>query len=168
MKPAYLGALVAALAVAACARTRHVETTSSPADSTARAAASPAGAVTWTATLVPQAAGGVAGTATLSGVSAAGQTKAVVTLTGATAGGVHPWHLHAGKCGSNGAIIGPPTAYPAISVGQDGTGKIEATLPFATPVSGSYYVNIHASPADMGTIIACGDFATAGTGGNGR
>jgi hypothetical protein len=175
MKIAQIATLGAALLSAACATTRRVETTSTgstTATATSGAAAavvSPGNRVTWTATLAPQGTSHVSGTATVSGVSGASETRATITLKGATAGGVHPWHIHSGKCGSKGAIVGPPTAYPAITVGQDSSAKIDATLPFAVPRSGSYYVNIHASPTDMGTIVACGDLTTASAGnGTGR
>ena len=35
--------------------------------------------------------------------------------------------------------------------------EVEAALPFPTPASGTYSVNVHASPTQMGTIVACAD-----------
>ena len=86
-------------------------------------------------------------------------TRAYVSISNAAPGGVHPWHVHEGQCGSNGKIVGPATAYPPLKVGGDGTATAQAELPMPLPDSGAYYVNVHASADNMGTIIACGNLA---------
>lgn len=68
-------------------------------------------------------------------------TTATIQLQGASSGSRHPWHIHRGTCGSNGPIVGPATAYPLLVVGSD---------------DDAYYVNVHASPENMGTIVSCG------------
>lgn len=86
-------------------------------------------------------------------------TVAGVSISNATPGGVHPWHIHQGTCGSNGAIFGPADAYPPLTVATNGTASAQANLDIALPQSGEYHVNVHASSDNMGTIIACGNLA---------
>lgn len=82
-----------------------------------------------------------------------------VMLSNATSGGMHPWHVHYGRCGGNGGIVGSASAYPVLSVGSDGMATAKATLPMAVATTGEYYVNVHASSSNMGTIVACGNLA---------
>jgi|GEM_PF-1355971 hypothetical protein len=112
-----------------------------------------------TATLAPQKGGTIAGTATVQPGTSAGTTVATVSLTGAKPGAVYPWHVHIGKCGMTpgGKVWGDPSAYKPLTAGSDGTASGTATISMAVPASGSYYVNIHASPSDMGTIVSCGN-----------
>jgi hypothetical protein len=112
-----------------------------------------------TATLTPQKGGTIAGTATVAPGTSAGTTVATVSLTGAKPGAVYPWHVHVGKCGMTpgGKVWGDPSAYKPLTAGSDGTAKGTATIAMAVPTSGGYYVNIHASPSDMATIVSCGN-----------
>lgn len=112
-----------------------------------------------TATLTPAKGGTIAGTATVEPGTSAGTTVATVSLTGAKPGAVYPWHVHVGKCGMTpgGKVWGDPSAYKPLTAGSDGTAKGTATISMAVPVSGDYYVNIHASPSDMATIVSCGN-----------
>jgi hypothetical protein len=84
------------------------------------------------------------------------QSQATILLSNATPSAVHPWHIHAGSCGSDGGIVGPETSYVPLTVGADGKAEVSVTLPFATPAQGEFFVNVHKSPAELGTIIACG------------
>jgi hypothetical protein len=115
----------------------------------------------WSATLAPKGGTTIAGSAT---VDPAGASKATVTvmLTGATPGATYPWHIHSGSCTSAGGVVGPASAYTPITVGADGTGKVTVTLPIAAPDEGHFYVNIHKSASDMGTIVSCGNLGMAG------
>lgn len=108
----------------------------------------------WKATLKATDNSPVAGTATVGPVGS-DSTRATVKVTGAKAGSELPWHMHTGACGAKGAIVGPPTAYPAIKVGPDGNGDGTAILPIAAPTSGEFSVNVHASTTDM-KPVACG------------
>lgn len=85
-----------------------------------------------------------------------GKTTATIALTGAASGGYHPWHIHEGKCGSGGPIIGDPSAYRPLTVGSDGKAAGSAVLMLQLKEATEYYVNVHQSPSDMGTIVACG------------
>ncbi len=88
-----------------------------------------------------------------------GQTTVSVTLTGAAPGGMHPWHVHEGTCGSGGAIVGEATAYPLLRIGSQGRAEANVQLALALNEAKDYYINVHASPSDLGTIVACGALA---------
>jgi hypothetical protein len=84
---------------------------------------------------------------------------ATVSIANATAGGVHPWHVHRGRCGDNGPIVGSSAAYKPLAVSDQGTASATAKLDLTLPTSGEYYVNVHASATNLGTIISCGNLA---------
>lgn len=99
---------------------------------------------------------GISGRST--GRESNGTLSVNVSLTGLPANGTHPWHVHEGKCGDNGPIVGPPTAYPALRPGGDGHATAAASIGVDLNEARDYYVNVHLSPSQLGTIIACGDF----------
>lgn len=105
--------------------------------------------------------GGVGSYAYLSGDSEAlvsgGTTRARVNLVGSTSGARHPWHIHEGRCTSGGAIVGNPAAYPPLTVGADGRATSNATVAVALNEGRDYHVNVHLSPENLATIIACGN-----------
>jgi hypothetical protein len=88
-----------------------------------------------------------------------GQTRAHVDISNAVPGGRHPWHVHRGQCGSDQGVFGPADAYKALEVADNGRASETAVLPVALPKTGSYFVNVHASARNMGTIVACGNLA---------
>ena len=101
----------------------------------------------------------VDGTASLaaSGVST---SLVTVSITNAAPNGAHPWHLYQGSCGDAGAtIVGSGSTYPPLKVDKYGKATATATLPLALPTSGSYYVAVNASEANMQTVVACGNLA---------
>lgn len=111
----------------------------------------------WNASLSSQSGTTVGGTVQ----ARAGETgtTATISLQGASSGARHPWHIHKGTCGSNGPIVGPASAYPVLMVGSDGRATATATVSVNIDVGedDDYYVNVHASPENLGTIVACGD-----------
>jgi hypothetical protein len=114
----------------------------------------------WSATLAPGSgspASQVTGTATVMGNADSSQTRVEVALSGATPGAGLPWHLHRGTCGSDQGIVGDASAYKAMTVGINGRATATATLDMPMPRSGEYMINVHASPTDLGTIVACGN-----------
>ena len=113
----------------------------------------------WGGKLAPQGGTTVAGQVTVEPGANASSTHATVTITGGAPNATYPWHVHSGKCGDNGAVVGQASAYTLIKIGKDGNGKVDVTLPFAIPDNGAYYVNIHKSSTDMGTIVSCGDLS---------
>jgi hypothetical protein len=84
-------------------------------------------------------------------------THASVSLMGAMSGAAYPWHVHEGSCGDNGPVVGNAAAYPLLRPGTDGRASAEAHLSnLELNEAKNYYVNVHASASDLGTIVACG------------
>jgi hypothetical protein len=86
-------------------------------------------------------------------------SKAVIHVSNATPGGVHPWSVRAGHCGTENPAFGDASAYPNLKVDKDGTAQTSATLSVPFPTSGQYSLEVRASPTNMGTVIACGNLA---------
>jgi len=82
-----------------------------------------------------------------------------VRIANAASGGVHPWAVHQGNCGNDLGVYGPERAYPLLHVDHDGNASASVTLDVPAPKSGNYFVQIVASQANSGTIIACGNMA---------
>jgi len=80
-----------------------------------------------------------------------------VMIMGDTPGATRPWHIHIGSCAQGGGVLGGGRAYTPITIDASGHGMSKATLPVAAPDTGSYYVNIHESAGNMGSIVGCGD-----------
>jgi hypothetical protein len=120
------------------------------------AATSSASGPEWKAVLKPGAGSSITGKAEVEGKDDK-STKAEISIKGAMAGAELPWHVHSGKCGSGGPVVGAGTAYPLLKVKRDGEAEAEAKLDIAAPTSGDYHVSVHKSAADMKTIVACGD-----------
>lgn len=88
------------------------------------------------------------------------KTRAYVMIQNAVPGGEHPWHVHMGQCGSDRGIFGAASAYEPLRVGSDGSAEERAELQVPVPATGQYFVNVHASRNNMGTIVACGNLAS--------
>jgi hypothetical protein len=86
-------------------------------------------------------------------------TRAHVEIANASPGGIHPWHVHRGQCGTDQGIVGPPDTYKPLKVGGDGKAKDDVVLAMPVPKEGAYFINVHASAANMNTIVACGNLA---------
>jgi hypothetical protein len=147
-------AAAALLAVASCSQTPKVETD----PETGRVdvdVEAPGAEESWSANLSPVGGSGVSGTATARGMGDA--THGTVSISGGRSGGVHPWHIHEGSCGdASPPIVGPASAYPPLNVGSGGTATAQAHVPVELNEARRYIVNVHASPSNLGTIIACG------------
>jgi len=153
-----LAALAALCSLAAGASRNPATSGTTPPPSASRAAQG----MKWTATLAPVGASKVAGTASVAPGSAAGTAVATISITGGTPGATYPWHVHTGKCGPGGGVVGLGSAYKPLTVGADGTAKGTANLSVAVPSSGDFHVNVHASSSDMATIVSCGNLGMAG------
>jgi hypothetical protein len=88
-----------------------------------------------------------------------GRMRAFVSIENATKGGVHPWHVHRGRCGYDNGVVGSASKYPALEVNGDGKASERATIDESFPVQGDYFVNVHASADNLQTIIACANLA---------
>ena len=148
------GLAIAALAGAACGGSRAVEI--DPAQQLV--------GTRWNATLATPAQ--LAGASQVRGTGWMGadqrdstRTRASVSITNAVPGGRHPWHVHVGQCGNDQGILGGAEAYEILEVGGNGQAQADANLSLPVPGAGQYFINVHASPANLGTIIACGNLA---------
>jgi hypothetical protein len=101
----------------------------------------------------------IKGTATMTPGSNAGNTAVGVNLTNATPGGLHPWQLRRGQCGSDEGVYGNAGAYKVLKVDDNGRASSSATLSLVMPTTGLYYVGVSASTANPETIVACGNLA---------
>jgi hypothetical protein len=103
-----------------------------------------------------QAFSGVSGTATLRYNAATGKTMVVVSVKNLEPGSVHPSHIHAGNCSSNGPVL---AALNSVKANAAGVGVA------TTVIDGSFmgkraYVNVHLGPGlglTQFTVLACGD-----------
>lgn len=147
---------IAFLVSAACARTVKVETNPQAAKVDVDVQ-KPGVPETWNATLAAVGGSGVSGTA--KGTTAHDSTHVTINISGAQPGATLPWHVHEGKCGDAAPpIAGDASAYPPLVVGSDGTATATAHLTVALNEAKNYIVNVHASPTNLGTIVACGDY----------
>jgi LPXTG-motif cell wall-anchored protein len=111
------------------------------------------GARTATVTLRPENNSGITGTATLTDMGN-GQTQVVVRIS--PGAGNHPAHIHSGNCGpSLGAVV-----YPLTNV-QNGTSTTEVATSLADVETGGFAINLHESPDNIPTYVACGNILAA-------
>lgn len=116
----------------------------------------------WRATIAPIGSAepvNVTGTATMQPASNPTLTNVMIELHGAQPNATHPWHVHAGDCGNTGGIVGPPAAYTPLTIDANGDARTTVMLPFSTPTTGNFSVNVHKSADELGVIIACGMLA---------
>ena len=106
--------------------------------------------------LRPQAFSGVTGSATLTYNAATKMTTAKVMVQHLEPGSVHPSHIHAGKCSTNGPVL---VGLTTIKANAMGTGV--ATTRFKGSVMNkAAYVNVHMGPGlalTQYTVLACGE-----------
>lgn len=93
---------------------------------------------------------GITGTATLSPTSD-GQVDVEIELDGSD-GGPHPAHIHRGSC----ADLDPNPAFPLEDV-VDGRSKTTVEVDVADLTADEYAINVHESPENVATYVACGD-----------
>jgi hypothetical protein len=112
--------------------------------------------------------GGLAGAVQMSGSASMAPdedgTHTIVTLdlANATPGGLHPWGLHRGQCGTGTdyGVFGSSDAYEAVEVDGSGHAAGKATIDREIPRAGTYFVVVKASTANSGTVVACGNLAS--------
>jgi LPXTG-motif cell wall-anchored protein len=111
------------------------------------------GARTATVTLSPENNSGITGTATLTDMGG-GQMQVVVRIS--PGAGNHPAHIHSGNCGPTlGAVV-----YPLTNV-QNGTSTTEVAASLAEVQTGGFAINLHESPENIPTYVACGNILAA-------
>lgn len=82
-----------------------------------------------------------------------GNTSLVVLSLNGAAGKMRPAHLHRGNCGSGGGIVVPLEPVNP----ETGLSVTVTTASFTDMTTNDYYLNVHASSDDLGTLIACGE-----------
>ena len=100
------------------------------------------------------------GSISMSPGSSAGNTNVALLLANASPGGLHPWQLHRGQCGTDDGVFGSPEAYKTLKVDEYGRASSMANVPLVMPNDGRYYVSVGASVANAETIVACGNLAS--------
>jgi hypothetical protein len=150
------GALCALALVAGCSQTPRVHVDPETGRADVDMEASGQSWEEWTGAIQGMGAGARISGTTRVRVQESGMT-ATVTVSNAPAGEQLPWHVHEGSCDQpGGAIVGTPAAYPPVSVASNGTATATASLSgVRLNEAGRYKVNFHASPTEMGTILAC-------------
>ena len=92
--------------------------------------------------------------------SNAGNTNVALLLANASPGGMHPWQLHRGQCGTDDGVFGSADAYKTLKVDEYGRASSNANVPLVMPNDGRYFVSVGASAANPETIVACGNHAS--------
>lgn len=119
----------------------------------------------WNATLAsPAAMAGVVqmtGSVTMAPSADSSNTIVTLNLANASPGGVHPWEVQSGECGSasSSTTFGSRDAYEPLEVDDDGRASLTVTIDERIPTTGRYSAVIHASEANRRTIVACGNLA---------
>jgi hypothetical protein len=119
----------------------------------------------WHATLAsPSSLAGVvqmSGSASMAPSANGTRTVVTIDLANAAPGGLHPWSMRLGQCGTtpDGGSFGAGSLYEALEVGSDGHATASTTVPLTPPQSGRFYVVVHASQANASTVVACGNLA---------
>jgi hypothetical protein len=117
----------------------------------------------WQASLVtPSALSGavqVSGTAWMQPSVKGEGTRVSLKIGNATPGGVHPWDIRRGQCGTDEGEFRSGIAYKSLKIDDQGKGESFTIVPGDAPTSGNYFVSVYASAANTGTVVACGNLA---------
>jgi superoxide dismutase, Cu-Zn family len=117
----------------------------------------PAQTLVWRAQLTSTMGTALAGDAVVRQRIGADAFTADIDLRSDAPNATRPWHVHFGNCASGGDIVGDPAAYQPLVTSADGAASTSARVTFQLDASADYHVNVHISPADLPTIIACGN-----------
>ncbi len=107
------------------------------------------GSHTVTATLSEENGSKESGKVTL--VGAGSKTTVTISLTGESATGSQPAHIHVGPCPTVGAV-----KYPLSNVVL-GKSVTVVAAPLSQLTTGTLAVNVHQSTANLGKYVACGN-----------
>jgi CHRD domain len=102
-----------------------------------------------------QAFSGVTGSATVTYNAATNMTTVKVTVKGLEPGSLHPEHIHAGNCSSNGAVLWPLNTIKANAMN---TGTATTTFK-GSAMNKADHINVHLGPGlalTQFTVLACG------------
>ncbi len=79
--------------------------------------------------------------------------RTIVQIAVENVAGNHPAHIHAGTCDD----IDPEPAYPLTNVDAEGRSVGVVDVALDTLLTDPYVVDIHLSPTELGTLIACAE-----------
>jgi hypothetical protein len=66
------------------------------------------------------------------------------------------WGIVPGRCGSGNPLVLSPSMFPAIQIGANGQGHIDAKIPFIIPDNGNYHVDVfRGSGTQLSDVITC-------------
>lgn len=88
-----------------------------------------------------------------------GTTQVRVSISNAAPGGVHPWAVRHGQCGSDRAVFGESASYEPMEVEDNGRATASAMVNEPLPAGGEHSVAIMASPTNRELIVACANLA---------
>jgi hypothetical protein len=108
-----------------------------------------------TITLSEQNASGVSGSAVLTSLGS-GRTRVEIRVTPTS--GNHPAHIHMGSC----ADLNPQPEVPLTNV-QNGTSTTDVDVDLNTLQDAQRAINLHLSPEQAATYVACGDIPVIST-----
>ena len=110
----------------------------------------------WNATLNPENATTVMGTAVVEPTTDPRRLQIRITVHGAPPNVNLPWHVHRGTCETDLGVVGSTTMYPMLGTSMDGRAQLQTVLPIAPLSGGTYVVKVFAGPGSE-TVVACGD-----------
>jgi len=113
-------------------------------------AASAATTTTLTVAIGAQNGSGETGTATLT--QNGSDVKVVIAIKGAPAGTPQPAHIHDGTCADLKGV-----AYPLSNVVDGSSQTTVKGVTIDKLTGGTFAINVHASAADLGKYVACGN-----------
>lgn len=105
---------------------------------------------------------GVSGTASFA-ERKNGKAQITLALTGTTAGGDHPAHIHAGNVATPGGIVldlKNVSGATGKSVTSANTLRDGTAITYAQLIAYNGYINVHLSPTELATIIAQGNIGS--------
>ncbi|HEU0164201.1 MAG TPA: hypothetical protein VFQ54_04095, partial [Thermomicrobiales bacterium] len=115
------------------------------------AATPDAGAQKLTVTFTEYNDSGIKGTATFYDEGA----RTLVVIDVKNAGTDHPAHIHAGTCNT----LDPKAAYNLIDIHEDGQSSTYIDTSLSDLTASQFAIDLHLSPNDLGTMIACANIS---------
>ena len=104
---------------------------------------------------------GLSGEIGISPANRQGEFQVALTLRGSNAGLQHPWHVHSGRCESEGPVVGSILAYPVLEIRGDGNVDLSRRIGVKLEHGQMYYADIHLSRANE-AVVACADLQPIG------
>jgi hypothetical protein len=86
-------------------------------------------------------------------------THVSITIDNATPGGVHPWAVHIGRCGSDDGVFGTSSGLEPLEVDRDGEASASGTLTVRPTEGENYFVSVLAAPSNRDLVVACANLA---------